>query len=97
MIVERTRDFARWFRALKDSRARAVIAARIRRLADGNPDTQRSIGDGVRELKIDVGPGYRVYFVRTGGATLLLLAGGDKSTQDRDIFRAISMARELKG
>ena len=97
IVVERTREFARWLKALRDTRAKARIAARIARLADGNPGRHRVLTDGVCELKIDVGPGYRLYYVRTGKLAVLLLAGGDKSTQDRDIFRAVSMARELKG
>lgn len=97
LVVERTKEFARWLKALRDTRAKAMIAARIARLADGHQGRHRVLTDGICELKIDVGPGYRLYYVRTGKSAVLLLAGGGKSTQDRDIFRAVRMARELKG
>jgi len=91
----RTREFAEWLLALRDKRAKARIVERTARLADGNPGHSRSVGSGVVELKIDYGPGYRVYYVRRGPRLIFLLCGGDKSTQDRDIRRAVKIADEL--
>jgi putative addiction module killer protein len=93
--VRQTEEFARWFESLRDRRARARINARIRRLSLGNPGDVRPVGEGVSELRIDYGPGYRVYFVRRGQALVVLLAGGDKDTQNRDIKTALRLAREL--
>ncbi len=87
--------FAHWFDRLRDRRARARILVRIRRLSLGHRAGSRWVGGGVRELRIDVGPGYRVYFVRRGAAEVLLLAGGDERTQDEDIRRAAQLARRL--
>jgi putative addiction module killer protein len=81
---------------LKDIRARARIADRIDRLTVGNPGDVKSVGDGVSELRIDYGPGYRLYFTRQGQRLVLLLCGGDKSTQNRDIDRAKALVKELK-
>ncbi len=75
--------------------AKARIDIRVRRLALGNPGDAKPVGEGVSELRIDHGPGYRVYFVRQGSVVIVLLAGGDKSTQDRDIKAAKTLAREL--
>lgn len=93
--VRQTDQYARCFEKLRDKRAKARINARIRRLSLGNPGDVRTIGQGVSELRIDYGPGYRVYFVRKGQSLVLLLAGGDKSTQARDILSARNLAREL--
>lgn len=93
--VRQTEIFARWFANLRDGQARARINARIRRLSIGNPGDVRSVGGGVSELRIDYGPGYRVYFVRRGEALVILVSGGDKRTQDYDIAMAIKLAREL--
>ena len=93
--VRQTDVYARWFRRLRDKQARARINARIRRLSLGNPGNVRAVGEGVSELRIDYGPGYRVYFVRRGQSLALLLAGGDKSTQDQDIDKARNLARGL--
>ncbi|MCY3729596.1 MAG: type II toxin-antitoxin system RelE/ParE family toxin [Nitrospira sp.] len=93
--IRQTDVYARWFRRLRDSQARARINTRIRRLSLGNPGNIRAVGEGVSELRIDYGPGYRVYFVRRGQSLALLLAGGDKSTQDQDIEKAHNLAREL--
>lgn len=97
MIVEvrQTEIFARWLANLRDGRARARINARIRRLSIGNPGDAKSVGGGVSELRIDYGPGYRVYFVGRGEALVILVAGGDKRTQSRDITTAIKLARDL--
>ena len=93
--VLKTKEFQDWLVALVDERAQALITARIGRLEAGNPGNVRSVGDGVSEMKIDFGPGYRVYFTRTGRTILLLLCGGDKSTQTRDIQRAKRIATSV--
>ncbi len=95
MEIRQTELFARWFTSLRDSRARMRIQARIRRLSIGNPGDVRPVGEGVSEMRIDYGPGYRVYFAQRGDALVILLAGGDKRTQDRDIATARALAREL--
>ena len=93
--VRQTEDFESWFAVLRDREARARITARIRRLSLGNPGDVKPVGSGVSEMRIDYGPGYRVYFVRRGDAVVVLLCGGDKKSQDRDIANAIEIAREL--
>lgn len=95
-ILLRSTDFDSWLRALEDSKAKARILVRLTSAASGNFGDCEPIGAGVSEMRIHVGPGYRVYFVRRGASTYVLLAGGDKSTQKRDILRAHRMARELK-
>ncbi len=87
--------FAAWFAGLRDREARARITVRIRRLSLGNPGDVRPVGNGVSEMRIDYGPGYRVYFVRRGDTLVVLLCGGDKRGQDRDIARALELAREI--
>jgi putative addiction module killer protein len=94
--IRQTTVFGNWLRALRDSQARARIAARTRRLAFGNVGDVRPVGESVSELRIHHGPGYRVYFVQRGALLILLLCGGDKSTQDRDIEIAKRLARETK-
>jgi len=86
--------FARWFSKLKDRQARFRIAVRLRRLQNGNLGDVKPVGEGVSELRIDYGPGYRVYLVRRGSAVIILLCGGDKGTQARDIARAKKLAKE---
>jgi putative addiction module killer protein len=93
--VRKTDLFARWLDGLRDTRARARVLARIERLAAGNPGDAAPVGEGVSELRIDIGPGYRVYFKKRGRELILLLAGGDKSTQARDIRAALRLARNL--
>lgn len=93
--IRQTEIYARWFSGLRDRRARARIDVRIRRLSLGNLGDVRSVGEGVCELRIDYGPGYRVYFVQGGQALVILLAGGDKGTQERDIRTALDLARGL--
>ena len=93
--IRRSKDFVAWFRSLGDLRAKARISARIDRLSAGNPGDVRPVGDGVSELRIDVGPGYRVYFIGRGPSVIVLLGGGDKSSQERDIVRAKSIARSV--
>ena len=93
---ERTAEFDRWLGVLRDRKAQARILARIISAQHGNFGDCKAVGEGVSEMRIDVGPGYRVYFMRRGETVYLLLAGGDKSTQARDILRAKGMAREIK-
>ena len=93
--IRQTEVYARWFDGLRDSRARSRIDIRIRRLSLGNPGDVRPVGQGVSELRIDYGPGYRVYFVQRGDSLIILLVGGDKRNQDQDIQKAMRMAREL--
>lgn len=92
MRVEETEVYRDWINSLKDLAARARIQVRVDRLVHGNPGTHRHLTDGVSELKIDIGPGYRVYYTIRGTRLLLLLAGGSKSTQSRDIANAIRLA-----
>src|ERR1700677_1197726 len=94
--LQQTPEFARWIDGLRDLRARGRIQIRIRRLADGNPGDVKPVGEGISELRVDVGPGYRVYYVQRRGVFILLLCGGDKSTQQNDIASARHMARELE-
>ena len=93
--VRQTDVYAQWFRRLRDKEAKARINTRIRRLSLGNPGDVRAVGEGVSELRIDYRPGYRVYFVQRGKLLAILLAGGDKGTQDQDIEKARNLAREL--
>ena len=93
--IRKTERFARWIDNLRDVRGRARILARIERLAAGNPGDVRGIREGVSEMRIDYGPGYRVYFKRRGEELIILLAGGDKSTQAKDIEAALRLARNL--
>jgi putative addiction module killer protein len=92
--VRQTPAFAQWLHGLRDRAAVARINVRIRRLSLGNPATYVPLGRGVSELRIDYGPGYRIYFLHRGPETVLLLCGGDKTTQDRDIGRAKELAKE---
>lgn len=91
--VVRSATFDRWLRKLKDRRAVGRILVRIDRLAAGNPGDAKPVGQAVSELRIDYGPGYRVYFMREADRLILLLTGGDKSTQDADIKAAHAIAR----
>ncbi len=95
--VLKSATFESWFNSLRDRQAQARINARIRRLSLGNSGDARPVGSGVSELRIDYGPGYRVYYVQRGAVLALLLCGGDKRTQDADIKRAIAIARVWKG
>ena len=91
--IRQTETFEAWFGGLTDGRARARIDVRIRRLSLGNPGSTRSVGNGVMELKIDYGPGYRVYYVNRGDSMVIILAGGDKGTQFKDIEKAKELAK----
>ena len=95
MEVRRTERFAEWLDGLRDLRARARIQARIERLACGNPGDVEPIGEGVSEMRIHCGPGYRVYYKQLADVLLILLAGGDKRTQTRDVKTALMLARGL--
>lgn len=92
----KTAEFDQWLRSLRDRRAMARIAARLDRLAQGNPGDVKPVGGGLSELRIEHGPGYRVYFMRRGPIIIVLLCGGDKSTQQRDIEQAKALAAEWK-
>jgi putative addiction module killer protein len=92
--IKSTAAFERWLRRLRDQRGRAAILARFDRLLEGNPGDVRGIGEGVTEMRIDVGPGYRVYYTQFG-STYVMLLGGDKGSQKRDIAKAKTLAGEL--
>ncbi len=94
MQVLRTEEFATWLRNLRDKQGRAMILTRIDRLEAGNPGKTRNVGSGVVEMKINFGPGYRVYYTQRDRLIVLLLCGGDKSTQGNDIKRAKLLASE---
>jgi len=91
-----TRTFDAWIETLRDRQARQRIAARLTRLQAGNPGDVKALGEGISELRIDYGPGYRIYFTRRGPLVVLLLCGGDKSTQAKDIKKAIAAAKDWK-
>ena len=94
--IKQTEAYEEWFDSLSDGRAKARIDVRIRRLSLGNPGETRPVGEGVMELKIDYGPGYRVYYVSKGKTVVMLLAGGDKKTQNKDIAIAKMLAKEIQ-
>lgn len=96
MRVDKTQAYAEWIDALKDRAGRARILVRVERLIDGNPGQHRNLAGGISELNIDVGPGYRVYYTQRGTRLLLLLAGGDKSSQADDIELATQLARNFQ-
>ncbi|RJQ48308.1 MAG: type II toxin-antitoxin system RelE/ParE family toxin [Gammaproteobacteria bacterium] len=93
--IRKTGVFAKWLDDLRDNQARARVQARIERLAGGNPGDVEPVGEGISELRINYGPGYRVYFRKRGREAIILLAGGDKSTQAKDIKTALRLARNL--
>jgi putative addiction module killer protein len=93
--IRETEIYSRWFKSLRDRQAKARIDIRIRRLSTGNPGDVKPVGQGVSELRIDYGPGYRVYFVQRGETLIILLAGGDKRTQEQDIETALDLAQDL--
>ena len=93
--VRQTSRFAKWLQKLKDRQAKARIQVRIERLALGNPGDTKPIGEGVSEMRLHHGPGYRVYFTQRGRELIVLLVGGDKSTQHTDIAEALELARNL--
>lgn len=93
--VRQTRTYSDWFGALRDRVAKVRIDIRIRRLSLGNPGDVKPVGEGISEMRVDYGPGYRIYFVQKGSEYVVLLAGGDKSSEDRDIRQAKALARDL--
>jgi len=93
--IRKTEIFAKWLDGLRDISARARVQARIERLAAGNPGDVKPVGEGVSELRIDYGPGYRVYYKKYGQKVVILLAGGAKSTQAKDIKTALRLAKNL--
>jgi putative addiction module killer protein len=93
--VRKTDSFAKWLDRLSDIRARVRVLARIERLADGKPGDVKSVGAGVLEMRIDYGPGYRVYYTLRGRELIILLAGGDKDSQAKDIKTALRLAQNL--
>jgi putative addiction module killer protein len=93
--IRETETYSHWFERLRDRQAKARINIRIRRLSMGNPGEVKAVGEGVSELKLTYGPGYRVYFIQVGQEFVVLLAGGDKSSQSDDIELAKKLAREL--
>ncbi|MBO5996561.1 MAG: type II toxin-antitoxin system RelE/ParE family toxin [Acetobacter sp.] len=93
---KRTETFKKWIAKLRDQRARARISEYLERLLEGNFSNVKPLGGGISELRIDYGPGYRVYYTEKNGMIILLLAGGDKSTQDKDIAKARKLAQEWK-
>lgn len=93
--IRQTQTYIDWFKSLRDRQAEARINVRIRRLSMGNPGDVKPVGQGVSELRITYGPGYRVYFTQQGEDLVILLAGGDKKTQKRDIKLALELAKDL--
>ncbi len=93
--IRKTELFANWLNNLRDIRAKARVLVRIERLASGNAGDVKPVGEGVSEMRINYGPGYRVYFIQRGSELIILLAGGDKNSQSKDITSAIRLARNL--
>lgn len=93
--IRQTEQYAKWFKSLKDHNTRMRINIRIRRLSLGNPGDVKPVGEGVSELRINYGPGYRIYIMASSDGFLVLLAGGDKSTQAKDIAKAKELAKAL--
>ena len=95
--LRKTEEYAKWLNNMRDIRARARVQARVERLAAGNPGDVSPVGEGVSELRIDYGPGYRVYFKKQGKTSVVLLTGGNKRTQAGDIKRALQLADNFIG
>lgn len=93
--VRQTIVFGKWLDSLRDEQARKRIVVRVRRLELGNPGDVKPVGEGISEMRIDYGPGYRLYFTRKGDMIVILLCGGSKSSQGRDIAMALQMAKEI--
>ncbi|NDV21687.1 type II toxin-antitoxin system RelE/ParE family toxin [Desulfovibrio sp. JC022] len=96
-LLKQTHKFKKWLKKLRDNRAKARIMMRIKRAQNGNFGDSAPVGEGVSEMRIDYGPGYRVYYMQHKEKVYLLLSGGDKSTQQEDINKAIQMAKEIRG
>ena len=92
--IRQTKIFLDWIKGLRDENARARINIRIRRMSLGNPGDIKSVGEGVSEMRVDYGPGYRIYFTRQGASLFLLLCGGNKNTQSKDIAFAKKLAKD---
>lgn len=95
--IRQTETYKKWFDSLRDRVARARIDVRIRRLSLGNPGDVKLVGESVFEIRIDHGPGYRIYYIQRNNEIVILLCGGDKSTQSKDINRAHELARNMEG
>lgn len=95
-LIQQTDTFSHWLRALRDLKAKTAILRRLGRTQAGNLGDVKSVGDGVSEMRVDVGPGYRLYFTRRGDMLILLLCGGDKASQSRDIMLAKRLAGEIE-
>lgn len=95
MEIRQTETYSRWFSTLRDRQAKARIDIRIRRLSMGNPGDVKPVEQGISELRINYGPGYRVYFIQRGETFIILLAGGNKRTQEQDIKTALDLAQDL--
>lgn len=95
MEIRKTEKFAKWLDKLQDIRARARILVRIERLSTGNPGDVKTVGEGVSELRINYGPGYRIYYKKKEQKVIILLAGGDKGTQAKDVKTALRLAQDL--
>jgi putative addiction module killer protein len=93
--VRQTREFSTWLRRLRDANAAARIVARIRRMEKGNPGDSKSVGGSILEMRVDYGPGYRIYYVHRGAQIVILLCGGDKRTQQQDIKQAQTLAETV--
>lgn len=94
--IRQTQQYTEWFKSLRDAMVRSRVNARVLRLSQGNAGDHRNLTDGVSEMRLDFGPGYRVYFTQRTGAIVILLCGGDKSDQSRDIKLAIELAKEIE-
>jgi putative addiction module killer protein len=94
--IQQTETYAKWFAGVRDRVTRARIDIRIRRLSLGNAGDTKPVGEGVSELRVDHGPGYRIYFIQRGEVVIVLPVGGDQSTQDKDIRNAKALANDLK-
>lgn len=93
--IRQTENYSKWFDSIRDRQTRMRIDIRIRRLSLGNPGDVKPVREGVSELRIDFGPGYRIYFVQKGQELVILLAGGTKGTQEKDIRKAIELAKQI--
>ena len=96
MLIQTTEVFGKWLRGLRDRRAKAKIAARLENVQQGNLGDCRAVGKGVSEMRIHYGPGYRIYFIRSGTDIIVLLGGGTKKTQNKDIEHALETAEEVR-